>query len=578
MPCAWEGGREGLYAHPKDDPDSDSDSDSSRLIEVVAYGANLQAKGRAVYQVVVSYEDGCPDSGYVAEAFPLAFSPAALGGSVHARVNESCKEWDPAASVLLHFCEGRREDCHVVCSHRTMLHIDKFRVFVADGRCETWEERFADQEADLFVTIPWAEALRQQITEKLEWIRRFRFKDKPHETEWDSRGAEAAFVACEQKEKERLALKRAAKESKWSARDNVLSTLCRCGRPPANCEGDASWCLLCSKPSGDEHEDARGTTPFGSEEITPEHASDPDLVWSLETGSWKLVKRGVCENEYTRALRRKPLFSREYVNAYLYLQRVGEKAWLQKFDELEEWLDKHPGDLPSLPKYPSAHAKNKEERRVGQFIMWASLPCVRYLDVNDGLRETKVRALELAQYMLLSSLDGWSVQVTSRREHIVGRCANRWAVMWEEMDAWFLEHGRPPLQTSSDKMEKRLAMWWKEQWKMQKRGKLQENREELLEEFSSAWLKGRWQRSFEETEQWYANHPGREPARRARDAKEKCVARFISNQRSRQKELSAAQLQKLQSTKWWKPQICKRPAIDIGSSVEVKKRPARQHR
>ena len=46
-------------------------------------------------------------------------------------------------------------------------------------------------------------------------------------------------------------------------------------------------------------------------------------------------------------------------------------------------------------------------------------------------------------------------------------------------------------------------MWWKEQWKMQKRGKLQENREELLEEFSSAWLKGRWQRSFEETEQWY---------------------------------------------------------------------------
>jgi len=464
MPHGWEGGREGLYTHPGQiDPEGifnriEMDELLHPLIEAVAYGDDLKAKGRALYQVVLTYDDGCP-RGDVREAFALAFTPAALNGSRNAAVDESL---GPKDSVLLHFCEGRREDCHVMCSHRSLLHVDRYRTMYSSA------ERGITCEDDLLASLPWTEAWQTQITEKLAWISRLRFHEQRHDVEWDDDGAGKSFSASSQKMEDQAAARKERKEQQFRAHLASLKILCRCGRPPANQEGEVSWCLLCTKPTGNDADNLEGMVPFGSEEVTLDKSLQENLVWSMETGSWRLVEQGPFETEYTRAFRRKPHFSLEYVNAYLYLQRTGRKAWLEKFDSLEEWLDNHPGDFVSLPRYPSAHAKDPLEKRLGQFIMWESIPCMRYLDLD-----APHRALELAEYRLLSSLDGWTVEVGSRRVAIFGRCANRWAVMFEEIDAWFQEHSEPPRQTSNYNQEKRFAWWWNEQWKMQKKWRLQ---------------------------------------------------------------------------------------------------------
>ena len=84
--------------------------------------------------------------------------------------------------------------------------------------------------------------------------------------------------------------------------------------------------------------------------------------------SWQLVSASAIETEYTLAFRREARYSMEYKNAYLYLQRIGYQWWLQKFEKLEEWLDKRPGEFLSLPIYPSIHAKSAEEKGLGNFV------------------------------------------------------------------------------------------------------------------------------------------------------------------------------------------------------------------
>ena len=102
------------------------------------------------------------------------------------------------------------------------------------------------------------------------------------------------------------------------------------------------------------------------------------------------------------------LLSHEYVNAYLYMQRIGEHAWLRNFDALEAWLDQHPGDFAALPKYPSRHAKEKQEKRLGLFVQrnkWLKV----FLVEEDGSPR------HLAQQRLLISLDGWSADIIEDR-------------------------------------------------------------------------------------------------------------------------------------------------------------------
>ena len=56
------------------------------------------------------------------------------------------------------------------------------------------------------------------------------------------------------------------------------STCCRCGRPPANEDNNMFWCLLCTKPTGDQDADDAGTVAFGA---PPEEAAEDQGVTFL---------------------------------------------------------------------------------------------------------------------------------------------------------------------------------------------------------------------------------------------------------------------------------------------------------
>jgi len=300
---------------------------------------------------------------------------------------------------------------------------------------------------------------------------------------------------------------------------------------------------------GDEDADAASLMPFGSaEEIGDQEREERSLVWTLEGGTWQLVSESATESEFTRAFRRKARFSLEYTNAYLYLRRIGQTRWLQKFDALEEWLEQHPGEFLSLPRYPSRHAKDIGERRLGAFVEKDN-----FLKRHDV--EQRESAYLRAKFRLLSSLDGWLAKIASQRHVVLGRCAGTWAVMFEELQAWRREHqktdGTPqqPRRNSQDPQEKRLAIWLKHQCQLRRQGKLEENRQRDIE--GESMQESRWERSFFEAEFWFTMHPCKQPCSTASDGGEKAVAQFLRDQTRRWPRLSTERRRKLNATDWW---------------------------
>ena len=152
-----------------------------------------------------------------------------------------------------------------------------------------------------------------------------------------------------------------------------------------------------------------------------------------------------------------------------------------------------------------------------------------------------------------------------------GRCPNRWSVMFEEVESWVEGHERPPNKASTDEQEKRLARWWAKQHERKRKGTLEEVREELLEGVEDFWRQGRWERSFARADKWHGSHKDCEPKRVSQDPEEKAAARFVNNQRLRQKQLSQQQIETLEATQWWKPRVYKRPAVAADGQQKRKK-------
>ena len=297
------------------------------------------------------------------------------------------------------------------------------------------------------------------------------------------------------------------------------------------------------------------------------------MVWSLEGGCWQLVPESMVETEYTRACRRKPRFSTEYMNAYLYLRRnVRQHPWLRRFDELETWLNDHPGDFVALPVYPSRHAKNPLERALGEFVQTNVYQKKRSIEPHES-------PVSQAMHRLLFSLDGWSVMVSGLYA-IRGRAPSIWAVMYEEVQAWKKDKGNPK-QLSSDPQEKKLAMWLNHQTKLLKQGKLTAERRALIEK--EKMQQTRWEQNFVETENWFSRHDValQIPRRNSSDAEEKRAANFLDNQKKQLSKMTVARREQLSATSWWKVFVQgksqakkKRAAASESSCGAVLKRPA----
>ena len=59
------------------------------------------------------------------------------------------------------------------------------------------------------------------------------------------------------------------------------STCCGCVRPPANEDNNMFWCLLCTKPTGDQDADDAGTMAFAA---PPEEAAEDQGVRGATVG------------------------------------------------------------------------------------------------------------------------------------------------------------------------------------------------------------------------------------------------------------------------------------------------------
>ena len=292
-------------------------------------------------------------------------------------------------------------------------------------------------------------------------------------------------------------------------------------------------------------------------------------------------------------------------------------------------------------RYPSKHSEHKGERKLGKWVR-AQRRCA-FLDLGVTVGKAK--------QFLLHSVDGWSSWVHDAGQRNMplnisndtSRCSNRWAVMFEEVEAWFLDKKEWPKQASEDSQEKVLGQWLNNNRKSAKQGKHDEFRasvwsisgmnvstwqkhfeeaeawfqshvgatprqvcQDTTEQGIARWIHNQkariqrkklsraqcdklsaaawwggpdpWERSLGRTAQWYTAHPGREPSQLSSESAEKQAAKFVMNQRQQQEQLAAKQLKKLRSTSWWKPQIYKRPAKQVGPSKSrspgIVKRPA----
>ena len=634
----WIGGGEGLYDDPI--PRLETASEPERvgilapkcLIEVGMYDRRGKAQGIAVsYIHQLCIPEFC--DGHYARAFNLAAS-VKHRLFIDARDGKDVFAATSGPGTLYHFCTCKRTECRTVTHTRLnradghglkwdrqrVVHVDVYRhindISEATTESQVWlrdwhdiihqrqkqlASRVASRSLELWPrkTLLWNPSSGPSVLnysifslhpecvtkdeEYMQWmnteIERLGFVPYYAYTDDTVRLHREQLQEASAPHRAKVAEdRRLARRRKRDERNVNVSKLCRCGRPPANAHDNLFWCLLCTKPTGDEAADQAGMVHFGSARMEEaDERCGEDLVWSFESGCWQLIPESAVETEYTRAFRRKPGFSKEYVNAYLYLQRIELKSWLENFDNLEAWLDERPGDFVSLPRYPSSHAKTKYEKRLGQFV-----------EDNNFLRLHDVEArgspVLLAKHRLLVSLDGWSVDVTRERIGIHGRKSSTWAVMFEEVVAWRREHGlwQNPRRESADPQEKKLAAWLHEQKKLLKQGKLSEQRRSFIE--GDSLQESRWEQSFFQADVWFVHHDASRqmPRRTASDEKERRVAMFLENQRKRFSNLSVMQRKKLKATSWWKhaakgsaPSVKKRSAVSMRSCDRVLKRPAR---
>ncbi len=613
--AVWVGGAEGRYDDPIPRLQAATEEERPRimapkcLIEVGMYDRSGVAKGIAVLFInKITIPRKC--DGHYAVGYDLACDDKYRQRiRAHSKKDGLTATYGPGS--LYHFCTTKREACCTL-THRTLsrpdchgmtwkrlpvVHVDLYShigsITKATPDAQAWLGDWRD------IVDRRLRELQRRLTTQTAWCPLDGFystwppcitKDETYE-EWLKGEDELYYMkytddlvehaAIERRRRSLPKLEKAAdarnkaKQQKAEQRDVNLVTCCRCGRPPANTQGELFWCLLCSKPTGEKEADEAGMVPFGSaprEEA--EERCEEDLVWSFEGGSWQLVPDSAVETEYTRAFRRKAHFSREYINAYLYMQRIGEQGWLDNFDELEAWLDQHPGDFAALPKYPSRHAKEKQEKRLSLFV-----------EQNSWLKGFPVEEdgspRHLAQQRLLVSLDGWSVDISQDRISIHGRKSSAWAVMYEEAKAWRFEHKTNPKRQSSDPAEKKLASWLHKQQKLRKQGKLSEQRRSFIE--GDSMQETRWEQSFCKAQFYFAQHDAalQMPRKNASDAEEKSVANFLQNQIKRFSKLSATRRKQLVAESWWKhakkiraQSSKKRPAASTSSCAAVLKRPA----
>ena len=174
---------------------------------------------------------------------------------------------------------------------------------------------------------------------------------------------------AEAQAEERAAAKRHKSEARRKAERFDYSMLCRCGRPPANRVEDLTWCLLCTKPTGNMEDGVLAVA--GAEDLTPEQwrGKEEDLTWSIESGSWQLVAQGPLDSEYTRAFRRKP---HSHLSAPMHICICKEWGSGHGFTSLMIWAD----GLMTI-QGTSSHCQKirvpmpKRQRNVD----WASLSC-----------------------------------------------------------------------------------------------------------------------------------------------------------------------------------------------------------
>ena len=338
--ATWIGGGEGLYDDPiaqwrgmsrsawqaVNQEDVASKMQPRCLLEVGMYDRKGQPKGIAVIYLVkwlvVKKHGGDGKSGHYFDgdghygmAFDLAVSEKHRS-FVHGHSKKEDRPATRGPGDLYHFCTCKREQCRTLThtglkfpcgngmtwTREPVVHVDVYRhingVSEATPQTQQWLHCWHDVVgrrlallAQRNIQLPRAihspyTAFPNCVTKNekyLEWL----------DDDLDKLDIDPYFAYTDdhvQQHREHLRCvsvhrrNEGVRQRRWAKIDEeeefVLhgSTCCRCGRPPANEDNNMFWCLLCTKPTGDQDADDAGTVAFGA---PPEEAAEDQGVTFL---------------------------------------------------------------------------------------------------------------------------------------------------------------------------------------------------------------------------------------------------------------------------------------------------------
>ena len=200
-----------------------------------------------------------------------------------------------------------------------------------------------------------------------------------------------------------------------------------------------------------------------------------------------------------------------------------EDSFLNKFQEFKEFVAKNDGNLPSVK------SQDPVEKTLGHWGVWQ-----RHLKKKGKLSSEQIQ--------LLQSVSGWKWKID-----------DYFSKNFEKFKEFVAKNGRMPSQKSTDVMEKSLGTWACRQRQQQRKGKLNQEKTQLLNSVNLWYweVEDTFLNKFQEFKEFVAKN-GRMPYR-SDDPAERSLGTWIHEQRTnyRRNKMSPEKIELMESISIW---------------------------